>query len=85
MITWPGRAAIAFGSALSTIQLNATANPIAVVDGNIVSGNLTDQSNTAPAQVFNNVVGGNLLCQQDSSITGGGNMAKSKQGQCAEF
>jgi hypothetical protein len=29
MITWPGRAAIAFGSALSAIQLNATANSIA--------------------------------------------------------
>ncbi len=55
------------------------------VDGNSVKGNLQDQSNTGPTQVFSNTVSGNLQCQSDSSITGGGNTAAQKQGQCAAF
>jgi hypothetical protein len=55
------------------------------MDGNTVSGNLQDQDNTGPSQVFNNSIGKNLLCQGNSSITGGGNSAKSKQGQCSAF
>ena len=55
------------------------------VEGNTVGGNLDDNNNTAPTQVFNNVVGNNLACGGDPSITGGGNTAKSKQGQCATF
>jgi hypothetical protein len=52
---------------------------------NTVKGNLTDQNNTAGSQVFNNAVISTLQCSGDSSITGGGNTAKSKQGQCATF
>jgi hypothetical protein len=56
-----------------------------IVIGNTVTGNLHDQNNKAPTQVFNNIVGNNLHCQQDVSITGGGNTARQKQGQCTEF
>jgi hypothetical protein len=56
-----------------------------VAYGNSVAGNLQDQNNMQPTQVFRNAVGGNLLCHNDSSITGGGNTAKSKLGQCAAF
>jgi hypothetical protein len=55
------------------------------VNGNDVDGNLEDQNNTGPTQVFNNYAGKNLQCQQNSSITGGGNTAQSKLGQCAAF
>jgi hypothetical protein len=65
-----------------TIQSNTAAT---TVDGNTVKGNLTDQSNTAPTQVFTNAVGNNLTCQNNSSISRGGNTAKSKQGQCSAF
>ncbi len=64
------------------VQSNSAAT---TVDGNTVKGNLTDQSNTGPTQVFNNAVGNNLACHQNSSITGGGNTAGSKKGQCAAF
>jgi hypothetical protein len=64
------------------VQNNSAAT---IVNGNTVTGNLQDQSNSAPTQVFTNVIGKNLLCQQDTSITGGSNTAKSKQGQCAAF
>jgi hypothetical protein len=64
-----------------TVQNNTAAT---IVDGNTVTGNLQDQNNTA-TRVFTNIVGENLQCQQNSSITGGGNTAKSKQGQCAAF
>ena len=65
-----------------TVQNNSAAT---TVDGNTVTGNLTDQGNTAPTQVFGNVVTHNLKCQSNSSITGGGNTAGQKQGQCAAF
>jgi Bacterial lectin len=52
---------------------------------NTVNGNLTDQNNTAGSQVFSNVVTKKLRCQGDTGITGGGNTAGSKLGQCASF
>ena len=65
-----------------TVQSNTAATTVA---GNTVGGNLTDQNNTAPTQVFTNMVSANLSCTGDTSITGGGNTAKSKQGQCSTF
>jgi hypothetical protein len=65
-----------------TIQYNTAAT---TVNGNTVTGNLQDQNNTAPTRVFTNTVAHNLLCQQNSSITGGGNTAAQKQGQCIAF
>jgi dienelactone hydrolase len=56
-----------------------------IIFDNAVVGNLQDQSNTAGTQVFGNQVGNDLQCGNNSSITGGGNTAKQKQGQCANF
>jgi hypothetical protein len=53
--------------------------------GNLVGGNLQVNNNFAQVQVFGNQVTNNLQCQQNSSITGGGNAARSKQGQCSAF
>jgi hypothetical protein len=55
------------------------------IDYNTVNGSLIDQTNTAPTQVFTNAVSMNLQCQWNRSITGGGNTASSKQGQCTRF
>ena len=54
-------------------------------DGNSIGGGLQIQSNTGAAQVFTNVISGSLQCQSNSSITGSGNTASSKTGQCAKF
>jgi len=65
-----------------TVQNNPASTTI---DSNTVKGNLTDQNNTAPSQVFTNAVTKNLQCNGNGSISGGGNTASSKQGQCATF
>lgn len=64
------------------VQSNSGAT---AVGANTISGNLQDNSNRGPTQVFNNTIRGILQCQQNSSITGGGNKAQLKQGQCAAF
>jgi len=60
-----------------------------LLNGNTVSQNLQVQNNTDAAanstQVLNNNVSGNLVCSGNASITGQGNTAQSKQGQCASF
>jgi len=38
------------------------------------------QQNTGAVGVFDNLVTGNLSCQNNLSITGGGNTARQKQG-----
>jgi hypothetical protein len=65
-----------------TVQSNTAATTI---DNNTVIGNLTDQNNTAATQVFTNHVTHNLQCQGNTAISGGGNTAGSKQGQCSRF
>ena len=52
---------------------------------NTVGGSLLDQGNSQPTQVFNNHISGSLNCQNDTAITGGGNTATKKLGQCATF
>ena len=64
------------------VQNNTAATTVA---GNTVGGNLQDNNNTAPTQVFTNMIANNLQCAGDTSITGGGNTARSKQGQCSTF
>jgi hypothetical protein len=56
-----------------------------VIAGNIVERSLLDDNNTASTQVFNNTVKRDLRCENNSSITGGGNIAPEKLGQCASF
>lgn len=56
------------------------------LDGNTIGGNLQLQNNTgASTEVSGNVVGKNLQCDNNASISGGGNSAKKKQGQCASL
>ena len=52
---------------------------------NTVGGSLLDEDNSKLTQVFSNHVKGILSCVANSSITGGGNTASLKQGQCAKF
>ena len=56
-----------------------------VIDSNIVVGNLSDQTNTGATQVFTNTINNNLQCSGNTSITGGGNKAHHKLGQCSTF
>jgi legume-like lectin family protein len=55
------------------------------IDSNTVGGNLLDQNNLGATQVFTNTITHNLQCSGNSSITGGGNTAAHKLGQCATF
>jgi phage tail protein X len=65
-----------------TIQNNTAA--ISAVN-NQMTGNLTVQGNTGTVQVIGNNVGKNLDCSNDTSISGSGNTARQKQGQCTNF
>jgi uncharacterized repeat protein (TIGR03803 family) len=53
--------------------------------GNQIGGDLEVDSNTAPVQVFDNTVRDDLACSGDSALTGAGNTAKNKIGQCSSF
>jgi hypothetical protein len=60
-----------------------------LLSGNTVGKDLQVQNNTDATanatQVLNNHVSLDLVCSGNTSITGQGNTAKSKQGQCATF
>jgi hypothetical protein len=60
-----------------------------LLSGNTVGKNMQVLNNTDAAknatQVLNNHVSQNLVCSGNTSITGQGNTAKLKQGQCATF
>jgi hypothetical protein len=56
-----------------------------IILGDTVTGNLEDLQNLGATQVVNNTIGGTLACKQDANITGSGNTAGSKQGQCSTF
>lgn len=53
--------------------------------GNQIGGDLEVNGNTAPVQVFDNTVRDNLTCSGNSSVTGAGNTARQKLGQCSSF
>ena len=53
--------------------------------GNTIGGNLQVDDNSAAAVISNDTVSGNLQCQNDAAVTGGGNSARQKQGQCASL
>jgi YVTN family beta-propeller protein len=53
--------------------------------GNTIGGNATIDVNTAAIGLYDNTVTGTLSCLANKSITGGGNTAKSKVGQCKAF
>jgi hypothetical protein len=53
--------------------------------GNTISGNLLVQDNTGSTQVSSNSVQKNLNCSGNAALSGSGNTASQKQGQCAAF
>ncbi len=54
--------------------------------GNTIGGNLQVMNNTGTStQVSGNAIGKNLQCENNASITGGGNSAQKKQGQCGSL
>lgn len=59
-------------------------NTAIALGGNTVTGSVQLDHNAAVA-VFNNIVLEDLKCEENASITGGGNQAKRKQGQCSIF
>ena len=71
-----------------TLQSNASAVQVGAPSscaGNAVGGSFVVQQNTGSMGIFSNTITGNLVCQNNSSITGSGNSAQLKQGQCAGF
>ena len=66
------------------LQVQSNTAATALFD-NIVIGNLQDQDNAGATRVFDNFVEHNLQCQSNAAISGGGNSAKQKQGQCTDF
>jgi hypothetical protein len=65
-----------------TVQNNSGST---VINGNTVGGNLIDHNNTGANQLFADGIARNLLCQGNTAITGGGDTASFKQGQCSIF
>jgi hypothetical protein len=88
-----GSLQVTSNSAAITIDANTISNSLQVqsntgattMDGNTVGGSLQDQSNTGPTQLVSNNIAGVLQCQSNTTITGSGNTAASKTGQCAKF
>jgi hypothetical protein len=60
-------------------------NPQNFCFGSSFGKNVDISGNTAPVTVYENTVGKNLSCSGNTSITGGGNTAQQKGGQCAGF
>ena len=55
------------------------------VTGNRVSRNMEVERNSPATVVTSNQVTGNLQCSSNTGISGSGNTARQKQGQCAAF
>jgi len=85
--------AVQIGSASSSCAGNTIGGNLQVdnntgstaIFNNTVAGNLQDQDNVGSTQVVNNTITHNLQCGGNTLITGGGNTASQKQGQCAAF
>jgi len=60
-------------------------SPTSSCPGNSFSGNVSVTYDTGSTGVYNNKVAKNLSCSNNTSISGGGNSAVKKQGQCATF
>jgi hypothetical protein len=71
---------------LSVHDLQVTSDTGGVtVDKNQVGGNLQVQNDSPSTAVFSNTVTGMLQCSGNAGISGGGNTAQQKQGQCASY
>lgn len=72
-----------------TISGNATPVEIGSTSsacmGNSFGNNVTLDTNTGAVRVYNNAIQKNLSCTGNTTITGGGNLAGRKTGQCTAF
>lgn len=75
----------------STLSVNSNGAPLipgsptSICAGNSFSKNVSAQNNTGALLIFDNTVGHSLGCTANSSISGGGNNAPVKNGQCSGF
>jgi hypothetical protein len=84
---------VALGFGTSTCPGNTVAGNVTVsgnlastaIFNNTVGGSLVDTGNLQPTQVFSNRIKGLLSCSANFAISGGGNSATKKTGQCATF
>ena len=53
--------------------------------GSVIGGHLEIQNNTASVLGFNNTIYDIMTCAGNNSVSGGGNSARSKSGQCSAF
>jgi YVTN family beta-propeller protein len=67
----------------SPLQIGSTSP--AFCAGNTISGNATVDVNTGAIALYDNSITGTLSCLANKSITGAGNTATSKVGQCKAF
>jgi hypothetical protein len=80
-----GAAAMCHGNTVGgNLQVGNNLQAVGIV-GNMVTGNLQVQNDTGATMVFSNNVAKDLQCSGNATITGSGNTALQKQGQCAAF
>jgi hypothetical protein len=80
-----GAAAMCPGNTVGgNLQVGSNAAAVGIV-GNIVTGNLQVVGDTGSTVVSGNQVAKNLQCSGNTTITGSGNTALQKAGQCAAF
>lgn len=79
-------------SIFGSLYFDGNASPVEIgstsgsCPGNSIGGDLEVNSNSAAVQVFNNTIHDDLTCSSNTStITGGGNKATAKTGQCSTF
>jgi YVTN family beta-propeller protein len=77
--------AVIYGNTVRFDLLDRDNKAATVIDGNIVGWDLLAECNRVSTQVFSNSVKHNISCRDDASITGGGNTAERKEGQCSRF
>ena len=66
------------------LNVNGNKAPISVLN-NVVAGDFHATGNRGTTAIFSDIVTGSLQCQANASLTGGGNNAQQKLGQCLQF
>jgi hypothetical protein len=80
-----GAVVVQYDSSGGNMEIQSNTNTL-VSSYNMVNGNLQIQNNTGTSsQVVGNTVTASLQCSGNTNISGSGNMAASKQGQCVNF
>ena len=72
------------------VSITGNASPVYIGNtpacaGNTINGQVQITGNTGQIRVFGNMINKQLQCSTNTSITGGGNFASAKSGQCSAF